>query len=140
VKPAALLALILFALPFASRADEDLVAKREACRKEARLRIRPDGKVGPDEYGRIVERRSTFVRQCMTRAAVAHHEAPLPPKKQLNETAEVQQKPIVSPAKKKPHRLAKRTERKKHKATVKKASKGKKGKAKRPSRSSRSRK
>jgi len=117
--------LILLALPFASRADENLVAKREACRQEARGRIAPVGKIGIEEYRRIVERRNAYVSQCMTRVAVAHKDLPLPPKRVLDDAPEGNQVSLVIPVKEKSRRLAKRVERKKLKVVSLKFVKGK---------------
>jgi hypothetical protein len=84
VKAAAFgLGFVLLVLPFAARSDENLVAKREACRQEARLAIAPKGKIGVDSFRRIVERRAAHVSQCMTRAFVARKDVPLPPKRAL---------------------------------------------------------
>jgi hypothetical protein len=83
VKLTALLSLCLLVLPFAAKADENLVAKREACRQEARMRIFPVGKIGVDEYRRVVERRSAHVTQCMTRTGIALKDLPVPPKRDL---------------------------------------------------------
>jgi hypothetical protein len=85
VKAAAFgLGFVLLVLPFAARSDENLVAKREACRLEARLAIAPKGKIGVDSFRRIVERRVAHVSQCMERAFVARQDAPLPPKRALD--------------------------------------------------------
>ncbi|MFC1456292.1 hypothetical protein ACETIH_06055 [Microvirga arabica] len=75
------LGFVLLVLPFAARSDENLVAKREACRQEARLAIAPKGKIGVDGFQRIVKRRVAHVSQCMARPFVARNDAPLPPKK-----------------------------------------------------------
>ena len=75
------LGFVLLVLPFAARADENLVAKREACRQEARLAIAPKGKIGVDTFQRIMKRRVEHVSQCMARAFVAGKDAPLPPRK-----------------------------------------------------------
>ena len=75
------LGFVLLVLPFAARSDENLVAKREACRQEARLAIAPKGKIGVDSFRRVVERRAAHVGQCMTRAFIAHKDTPLPPRR-----------------------------------------------------------
>jgi len=75
----------LLVLPFAARSDENLVAKREICRQEARLAIAPKGKIGVDSFQRIVKRRVAHVNQCMTRAFVARKDAPLPPGRMLDD-------------------------------------------------------
>jgi hypothetical protein len=62
-----ILALACLALPSAAQADEDLVAKREACRQEAKERIAPKSRTGTDAYRRIVERRNAHVALCMSR-------------------------------------------------------------------------
>jgi hypothetical protein len=75
------LGFVLVILPFAARSDENLVAKREACRQEARLAIAAKGKIGVDGFRRIVERRVAHVSQCMDRAFVARKDTPLPPRR-----------------------------------------------------------
>jgi hypothetical protein len=62
-----LIALACLALPSEAKADEDLVAKREACRQEAKERIAPKSRTGTDAYRRIVERRNAHVVLCMSR-------------------------------------------------------------------------
>jgi len=84
------LCLFLLALPFAARAGEDrvaedLVAKREACRVEARSRIVPKRKIQVDDYRRIVERRAAYVTQCISSTVVARSSAPLPPQRVLDD-------------------------------------------------------
>ena len=86
VKAAAFgLGLIALALPFAAQSNESLVAKREACRLEARARIASQGRVGIDGFRRIVERRAAHVTQCMSRAVVTRIDPPLPPVRSLND-------------------------------------------------------
>lgn len=72
------LVFVLLVFPFAARSDENLVAKRETCRQEARLALSPKGKIGLDSFQRIVKRRVAHVSQCMARASVARKDAPLP--------------------------------------------------------------
>jgi hypothetical protein len=108
VKPAALLGLILLVLPFASRADENLVAKREACRLDARMRIFPKGKIGVDGYQRIVELRNAHVTQCM---AGALKPPPLPPKREIAKGKDDGQETRRILVKKKSRRIALRVER-----------------------------
>ncbi|RDI61254.1 hypothetical protein [Microvirga subterranea] len=84
MKPAALmLGAMLLALPGVARADEDLVAKRETCREEAkqRITIRGKTKVAVDDYRRLVDRRNAHVSDCMIRTRIAHETSPLPPRK-----------------------------------------------------------
>jgi len=84
MKPAALmLGAILLGLPTVVQADEDLVAKRDACREEAkqRITIRGKTKVAFDEYRRLVERRNVHVNDCMIRTRLAHEPSPMPPRK-----------------------------------------------------------
>jgi hypothetical protein len=107
VKPAALLGLILLVLPFASRADENLVAKREACRLDARMRIFPKGKIGVDGYQRIVELRNAHVTQCM---AGALKPPPLPPKREIAKVKDPGPETRL-PVKKKSRRIALRMQR-----------------------------
>ncbi|MBM6593231.1 hypothetical protein [Microvirga pudoricolor] len=64
---ASILALACLAFASEAKADEDLVAKREFCRQEAKDRIAPKSRTGTDAYRRIVERRNAHVAQCMTR-------------------------------------------------------------------------
>jgi hypothetical protein len=79
-----IIALACLALPSAAQADEDLVAKREACRQEAKDRIAPKSRTGTDAYRRIVERRNAHVVLCMsrpsTKAAIVKDKAPSKPK------------------------------------------------------------
>ncbi|MEE1654899.1 hypothetical protein VB618_01720 [Microvirga sp. CF3062] len=89
------LGVILLVLPFAARSDENLVAKREACRQEARLAIAPKGKIGVDSFRRIVERRVSHVSQCMDRAFVARKDAPLPPRRALGNALDRDQAPAT---------------------------------------------
>ncbi len=127
MKTAALgLTLILLALPFASHADEDLVAKRDICRREARARIVPVGKIAVDEYRRIVERRNAYVRQCMTRALAAPAEAQVPTKKVIESKPDTGPKVSPAPVKRKPQRVLKRSGRRKLKAGSAALRKGKK--------------
>jgi hypothetical protein len=73
MRPAGLVFFTLasFVLSYAAKADEDLVAKREACRTEAKERIAPRSNTGTDAYRRIVERRNTYVAQCMAKPRMA---------------------------------------------------------------------
>ncbi len=89
------LGFVLLVLPSAARSDENLVAKREACRQEARLAISPKGKIGVDSFRRIVERRAAHVSQCMDRAFVARKDAPLPPKKAPGDALDRYQAPAT---------------------------------------------
>ena len=85
MKAAALgLSLILLVLPFAAQADENLVAKREACQQQARVQISPKGKIGLDGFRRIVERRANHVKDCMSRPFMARKDQPLAPSRALN--------------------------------------------------------
>jgi hypothetical protein len=77
--------LLLLTLPVAAQAAENLVAKREACRAEARTRIVPKRKVEVDGYRRIVERRAAYVSQCLERSVVADNAHPMPPKRVLDD-------------------------------------------------------
>jgi hypothetical protein len=89
VKPAAYgFCLILLTLPVAAQSSETLVAKREACRIEARSRIVPKGKIEVDDYRRIVDRRAAYVSQCLERSVVAHNGQPLPPKRVLDDATD----------------------------------------------------
>lgn len=78
-----MLGVILLGLPGVVQADEDLVARRETCREEAkqRITIRGKTKVAVDEYRRLVDRRNAHVNDCMTRTRIAHEASPLPPRK-----------------------------------------------------------
>jgi hypothetical protein len=110
------LCLILLALPFAARASEDLVAKRETCRVEARSRIAPKRKIEVDDYRRIVERRAAYVTQCIGRTVVARSNAPLPPQRVLDDaTGNIRQR-VVASSRNESRRLAGRESR--HKAKM----------------------
>lgn len=111
-------------MPFASLADESLVAKRETCRLEAKTRIVAKGRVDLDEYRRIVERRSAHVTRCMARDAVVRAEQPAPSKKGL-EMPDVRSVSSVRPGRKKARKAMTRIERKRVKSARLKASKGK---------------
>jgi hypothetical protein len=107
------LCLILLALPSAVRASEDLVAKREACRVEARSRIAPKRKIEVDDYRRIVERRAAYVAQCINRTVVAHSTAPLPPQRVLDDATDSDRQGVVASSQSEPRRIAPRMERRK---------------------------
>ena len=107
------LSLIVLALPFAVRADEDLVAKREVCRQEARARIVSKGRVGIDEFRRIVERRAAHVTQCMSRAIVARSDYPLPPARTIGETSDRDQEPTTGSLRKSSPPILKRAAQRK---------------------------
>jgi hypothetical protein len=70
--------LIVLITPLSARADENLVAKREVCRQEAKARIAPKTKIAVDEYRRIVERRNAHVSGCMARALIVRKDPPSP--------------------------------------------------------------
>lgn len=108
MKPAALLGLILLVLPFAARADENLVAKRETCRMDARMRIFPKGKISVDGYQRIVDLRNAHVTQCM---AGALKPPPLPPRREVAKAKNAGQETSLPPVKKKSRRIALRMQR-----------------------------
>ena len=114
--------LFILALPLAARASENLVAKREACRVEARSRIMLKGKIEVDEYRRIVERRAAYVAQCLNRTVVARSDAPLPPQRVLSDATENPGTSLVASSRSEPRRLAKR-----HKFKVAKLKGGKRG-------------
>jgi len=101
VKPAAYgFCLILLTLPVTAQSSETLVAKREACRIEARSRIVPKGKIEVDDYRRIVDRRAAYVSQCLERSVVAHNGQPLPPKRVLDDATDATPaQAAVSPSK-----------------------------------------
>ena len=103
VKPAALLGLILLVLPFAAQADENLVAKREACRLDARMRIFPKGRVSVDGYQRIVDLRNAHVTQCM---AGALKPPPLPPRREVVKTKDAGQETSITPVRNRSRRTA----------------------------------
>jgi hypothetical protein len=109
VKAAAFgLSLIVLALPFAAHADESLVAKREACRQEARARIVSKRRIGVDEFRRIVERRAAHVTQCMSRTVVARSDHPLPPARTIDAASGRHQEPTTgSVGKTRPQSLTK---------------------------------
>lgn len=105
------LCLILLALPSAVRASEDLVAKRETCRLEARSRIAPKRKIEVEDYRRIVERRTAYVTQCISRTIVARSSAPLPPKRVLDDAADRDGTRVVASSRDEPRRKAARANR-----------------------------
>jgi hypothetical protein len=107
--------LVLLTLPVAAQSSESLVAKREACRVEARARIVPKRKVEVDGYRRIVERRAAYVSQCLERSVVVHNDHPLPPRKVLDDASAASASITVSP-RKEPRRAA-GVERRKPKAS-----------------------
>jgi hypothetical protein len=80
---ALLLGAILTGLPLTADAGEDLAAKREACREEAKQRItvRHRTRVAVDDYRRVVELRTAHVQDCMIRTRIAHDASPAPPKR-----------------------------------------------------------
>jgi hypothetical protein len=127
VKAAAFgLGFVLFVLPFAAKSDENLVAKREACRQEARLAIAPKGKIGVDSFRRIVERRTAHVSQCMERAFVARQGAPLPPRKALADTPDRHQAPATGSVRSQSGKTAESAGRRKLKKAAAGSLKGKK--------------
>ena len=85
---ASVFCLFFLTLPVAAQSSETLVAKREACRLEARHRIVPKRKIEVDDYRRIVERRGAYVSQCLERSVVAHNGQPLPPKRVLDDATD----------------------------------------------------
>jgi hypothetical protein len=111
-------------MPFASHANENLVAKREACRLEARTRIVSKGGMGFDEYRRIVERRNAHVSQCMARVVVARAELPLPLKIR-SEASDVSAVSSVRFGKKKAQKISSHGQRRRVKTGSLRTSKGK---------------
>ena len=63
------LLLLLLALGGAALADENLVAKREACHAEARQRFKPKGRVTADLSKALLAKRQAYVKDCMERPA-----------------------------------------------------------------------
>ena len=63
----ALGAAVLALAPGPSRADEDMSTRRQACRLEAKVHIKPKGLQGREFYDVIVERRRTYIAQCMVK-------------------------------------------------------------------------
>jgi hypothetical protein len=111
------LCLILFVIPSAVRSSEDLVAKREACRLEARSRIAPKRKIEVDAYRRVVERRAAYVSQCINRSFVARSNVPLPPQRVIGDVRDNDKERVVTSSRKEQRRLSGRTERRKLKIT-----------------------
>jgi hypothetical protein len=127
VKAAAFgLGFVLLVLPFAARSDENLVAKREACRQEARLAIAPKGKIGVDSFRRIVERRVAHVSQCMDRAIVARKDAPLPPRRAPSDALDRDQAPATGSVRRSSAKTVESAGRRKLKPTSTGIFKGKK--------------
>ena len=58
-------AALLGCLPTPSHADVDLFARRQACQAEAKTRIKAKGLQGRDLYEAVVERRKSYIAQCM---------------------------------------------------------------------------
>ncbi len=58
----------LLLVPLVASADEDLPAKREACRTEARQQIKPRSGTSAGLYEITLRARERHVRQCMARA------------------------------------------------------------------------
>jgi hypothetical protein len=120
------LGLFFLALPFNVQADENLVAKRELCRQEAKARILPKAKIGVDGYRRIVERRNEHVSECMARVVVTRNDVRLPAKRALREVTQTSSNSVVRQVrKKKPHQVSERAERRKLKAASLRTIKGK---------------
>jgi hypothetical protein len=111
--------LILLVLPFSSKADENLVAKRESCRQDARMRIFPKGKIGADEYQRIVGLRNAHVTQCMMGALKP---SPLPPRREASKVPDAGQETRIFVVSKKSRRVAQRVERRRPKARLRRQS------------------
>jgi hypothetical protein len=96
--------LVVLIVPASVRADENLVAKREVCRQEAKARIAPKTKIAVDEYRRIVERRNAHVSECMTRAFVVHKDPPPSPKPTRPELTQAQKNIVLVHIRKKASR------------------------------------
>jgi hypothetical protein len=127
VKAAAFgLCLILSALPSAARPSENLVAKREACRLEAKKRIVATGKIQVDDYRRLVDRRAAYVGRCLNRTLEASSNVPLPAQEVLDDAKDAKHEQVIAPARKEPRRITKRVERKKQKVATVRTIKGKK--------------
>lgn len=60
-------AAMLAFTPGPARADEDMSTRRQACRLEARVHIKPKGQQGREFYDVIVERRRSYIAQCMVK-------------------------------------------------------------------------
>jgi len=122
--------LLLLTLPVAAQTGENLVAKREACRAEARSRIVPKRKVEVDGYRRIVERRAAYVSQCLERSVVAQNAHPAPPKRVLDDATDATRATAALSPVKEPRRVAGAATRKPKPASPKavkaKTAKGKK--------------
>ncbi|MBA1158035.1 hypothetical protein [Microvirga mediterraneensis] len=131
------LCLILLALPSAVRSSENLADKREACRIEARSRIAPKGKIKVDDYRRIVQRRATYVTQCIGRSVVASSNAPSPPRRVLDDATAGGGRPAAASSPVKPQREAGRAKPSRTKVAstrTAKAAKARERKGKPPSR------
>ncbi|WP_114945477.1 hypothetical protein [Microvirga calopogonii] len=130
------LCLILLALPSAARSSENLADKREACRIEARSRIVPKGKIGVDDYRRLVERRAAYVTRCIDRTVVASSTAPLPPQRVLDDAPADGQLAAASSLGKARHKAERAKPHRTRAASVRtpKATKARAGKVRPPSR------
>jgi hypothetical protein len=76
-------AALLGFLPSVSHADVDLFSRRQACQTEAKTRIKAKGLRGRDLYDVVVERRRTYIADCMVmgpQQPASTASAPLPPK------------------------------------------------------------
>jgi hypothetical protein len=61
----ALGAALLALMPSMSHADVDLFARRQACQAEAKTRLQAKGLKGRDLYEALVQRRRTYIAECM---------------------------------------------------------------------------
>jgi hypothetical protein len=90
--------LLLLAISSAAWSSENRVAKREACRIEARGRIVARGKIEVAEYRRIVERRAAYVNRCIGRSITARSDVPVPPQRVLDDAADDGRRPAAATA------------------------------------------
>lgn len=79
-------AAILGLVPVAARADEDLFVRRQACQAEAKTHIKSKIQQGREFYDVVVERRKTYIAQCMVRGPQQPQSTAsiLPPSKPTN--------------------------------------------------------
>jgi hypothetical protein len=102
------------------------------------MQIAPRGKIGVDDFRRVVERRAVHVKACMSRPLVARNDQPLPPQRALD-LSSLHQEPATGSVRKKAPVTEKSADRRKPHTRTAKSLKGSKSGAKKPGRQSRTR-
>ena len=79
-------AVFLGLIPVAARADEELSVRRQACQAEAKTHIKSKIQQGREFYDVVVERRKTYIAQCMVEGPQQPQSTAsiLPPSKPIN--------------------------------------------------------